>query len=63
LNPSNLAFPAPAGTVHAGISVRTYIATAALQGLLACDSVNASSADCAKAAVVCADALIAELNK
>jgi hypothetical protein len=64
---TDAAFVRPQGeydTGSVGIDIRTYIATAALQGLLAnpertCNSVD----DDAVTAVMAADALIAELNK
>lgn len=51
---------------HAGLSVRTYVATATLQGILACpgDYSGASSTEARVAkAVQYADALLAELAK
>ena len=43
--------------------VRTQIATAALQGLLACPTVDGSAEKLAELAVINADALIDELNR
>jgi hypothetical protein len=75
--PNNAVFTRPASLLPAddhgnkqeefealdGIDVRTYIATAALQGLLANSSRNATCEVDARIAVQAADALIAELNK
>ena len=46
-----------------GLSLRAYIATAALQGIRANPAYTSTPGECAKWAVEDADALIAELNK
>lgn len=45
------------------MSVRAYVATAALQGLLACPNVNENRASLINKSVEYADALIKELQK
>lgn len=62
------AFPIIGGTAeyHYGMSLRAYIATAALQGIVAGTSMWSHDEDdtaCADAAVRLADALLAELAK
>ncbi len=61
--PTAAAFPLPLNAPHGGMSIRTYIATAALQGLLAADNNTRSIAVEAELAVQAADALIARLNR
>lgn len=52
------------GYIHSyGMSLRTYLAGQAMMGLLADHTVNAEPSKLAQSAVMCADALIAELDK
>jgi len=58
------AFPCPHPVLpDGGMSLRAYIATAALQGMLADSNVNGTAETLSIGAVIIADALIAELNK
>jgi len=69
MNPNDPAFPIPIddmGTLRSlnqGISIRAHIATAAMQGLLACPESDGTESTIALFSVRYADALIAELNK
>jgi hypothetical protein len=63
--PDATAFPYPHEDGHYGLSIREYIATRALQGLLSDHTLNKQfkdPADYAHCAVEMADALIAALN-
>jgi hypothetical protein len=50
-------------TGNQGLTIRAYIATAALHGLIACSETTGERNEFASEAVNYADALIAELNK
>lgn len=68
MNPNESAFPNPNGYAQCGLTVRAYIATKALQGILANPNAHelvpdSSERGPAYMAVRCADALIAELSK
>lgn len=54
---------APEATTQFGMSLRAYIATAALQSIRADSRINATPSEIAAFAVAYADALIAELAK
>jgi hypothetical protein len=67
--PIDSAFPVPPRGLTSGLSKREYIATCALQGILACRNGNlplpirVAAQNVAREAVEYADALIAELQK
>ena len=64
VNPIDRVFPMDYAKQVGGIEIRTYLAARAMQGILAADPMSrASAVSVALAAVECANALIAELNR